>query len=386
MLRLIFGSQLQEAYSTLCDPGLRRDYDSRYPTIQSLRRTRSAPQSGSCHNPGPENRTTEKDERLRRFRDNKACRQSELDTNRDELVKMRAELNGLEEEMARADAERLAKDTWWPIRFFFSRPQDTDAEKEEHHRRQLHRRAAHTIKKEKIVRQITKIQSLERSVEAMESQIKGVLADIQHEKYEAELNASRMRATKAAEERKKAEEERVVREARARQAREAREAREAEQKRAEQERIRNQIQARQAREVREAREAQEAQEAQERRVEEIRIRIAAQARKAQNLRGAAAAATEADQAERASDTSRMGIVHDRMPRQHHSSSQPTARSCEHRGFWPETKGAHRCQRCERLTTKFALQCPSCQMVACASCRKELKPPHPTKRNHSRRST
>ena len=47
-------------------------------------------------------------------------------------------------------------------------------------------------------------------------------------------------------------------------------------------------------------------------------------------------------------------------------------SCLHLGFWPKVEGKHRCAVCSQDFYRFVLQCPYCQMMACASCKKQLR--------------
>ncbi|XXG99547.1 hypothetical protein Hte_005886 [Hypoxylon texense] len=49
-----------------------------------------------------------------------------------------------------------------------------------------------------------------------------------------------------------------------------------------------------------------------------------------------------------------------------------ATSCTHRGWWKRVEGPHLCSKCATKTTRFALQCPHCSKIACASCRKALQ--------------
>ena len=47
-------------------------------------------------------------------------------------------------------------------------------------------------------------------------------------------------------------------------------------------------------------------------------------------------------------------------------------NCDHRCWWNKVEGHHICAHCTRLLFKFAEQCPSCNTIACASCRHILK--------------
>jgi len=47
-------------------------------------------------------------------------------------------------------------------------------------------------------------------------------------------------------------------------------------------------------------------------------------------------------------------------------------NCDHRCWWNKVEGYHICAHCTRPLFKFAEQCPSCNTIACASCRHILK--------------
>ncbi|KAI1077852.1 DnaJ-domain-containing protein [Whalleya microplaca] len=61
-----------------------------------------------------------------------------------------------------------------------------------------------------------------------------------------------------------------------------------------------------------------------------------------------------------------------------------AASCTHRGWWKKVDGPHTCSNCSTRTTRFALQCPQCKRIACASCRKVLQVGGQRDRRGSRR--
>ena len=55
-----------------------------------------------------------------------------------------------------------------------------------------------------------------------------------------------------------------------------------------------------------------------------------------------------------------------------SSTNPRHGVCVHSGFWPKVQGKYRCAICTQDFYSFILQCPTCSMMACASCKKQLK--------------
>ena len=47
-------------------------------------------------------------------------------------------------------------------------------------------------------------------------------------------------------------------------------------------------------------------------------------------------------------------------------------ACRHKMFWPKIEGSHQCSICHQSFYKWILQCPGCNTMACASCRKSLR--------------
>lgn len=46
--------------------------------------------------------------------------------------------------------------------------------------------------------------------------------------------------------------------------------------------------------------------------------------------------------------------------------------CDHGDFWPKIKGGHECSNCARFCNAFIFQCPRCGILACVSCRDQLR--------------
>jgi DNA repair exonuclease SbcCD ATPase subunit len=215
----------------------------------------------------------------------------------------------------------------------------TQEEKSEWERRQLDRKAAETIKEKLVERQQSKIDSLDASLRDINNGIKRVQEEIQREAREQAAREweARLREAQAAAQRMRAEAETRRREAEERKRTEAEtKRREAELAQARLEKIHQQYEA----------------EMRRKREEERVLRPARQAREDENRT---------------------------------SWTEPV---CEHRGFWPQIEGSHICSRCRVPTKKFAFECPGCQKVACATCRRELRAeaPKSTTERHGTRTS
>ena len=63
-------------------------------------------------------------------------------------------------------------------------------------------------------------------------------------------------------------------------------------------------------------------------------------------------------------------------KQQNSGSKPKSeaarKACSHRQFWPKVQGRYECSVCLETFPSFILQCPQCQIMACASCRRQIR--------------
>lgn len=58
--------------------------------------------------------------------------------------------------------------------------------------------------------------------------------------------------------------------------------------------------------------------------------------------------------------------------QQRSGQDGHGEACLHGRWWPKIIGQFRCKRCCDWTHRYAFQCPSCSVVACADCRNAMK--------------
>jgi len=64
----------------------------------------------------------------------------------------------------------------------------------------------------------------------------------------------------------------------------------------------------------------------------------------------------------------------RSTTQHTPSSGARANACRHKKFWPKVEGRHKCSSCLKTFSLYVLQCPDCNVMACAPCRRSLRVP------------
>jgi len=212
----------------------------------------------------------------------------------------------------------------------YGKVQETGEQKQTRETERLHRLASRRIKESELHQKEAKLQGLQSALQTVDSQI----AAEKEKAADETLAQARERILRMEQEaRSRVQQEMRERFAKAQKEQAERAAKEAREAQA-------------AREAREAREAEEcvrqAEAAQRRKTEEA----ARKARKAQNERFKPA--TPLDGSSR--------------------SSGSTKTTCRHYGFWPKIEGRHLCSNCHTFQRRFALRCPGCSMIACASCR------------------
>lgn len=325
------------------DPESRRNYDARYASIK--RAAQSKPKPRAPETPSSQDRDAGKEarekkqraalraEKLRELGSRKARLESEVFEEKRALNKLKGELSTLQEEIDKEAREQAAKGGWWGYlgSYVTGKAGETEEEKAERERRQLDRSAAQTIKEKLLERQNTKVEHLEARVRGTDDEIGRVRRVILEEEQEEE------RVRQREEQRKRAEAE--------------------EKMRADFERRQREWEASMREERRRAAEAG----AQRRR----------QQAEEQRRRQQAEAEEEEKRKRRAEDRPRREKMRTKSQRAG-ARQTSTKASCDHRGWWSQVEGSHVCCRCSTTTRRFAFQCPTCNSVACASCRKILK--------------
>ena len=355
--------KLQHAYETISDPGKRQAYDLRWPSIRDSLRTqqetekRQAEQAEAEKKRAAEARArkqqedTAREERLRIWEQSKGRYDWDIFELARATRKLTADLKrlkDLDDEDVRREKERNG---WWayltsPI---YGQVKETDEQKQQRKKGRFDRLASRRIKESELAEKEARLKKLQDA-------LRDVTGQIAAEKK------------KAADEKNKVEEEARARrqqEARAREMREAQERlAEMQKRRAEQA----------AKEAREAQARWDAWEAQERARKEAKERAEAELRAAkERVEAEWRAAKERVEAEwRAARETAAAAAKQAKKAQNDRAGRASQSTCRHDGWWPKVEGKQFCGTCRTVQPRFALQCPGCKMVACASCQKSLR--------------
>lgn len=310
--------------------------------------------------PKSSNTSTEDEKKLEQLNTTKLRKENELFNEKRELNQLRRDLRVLQDEGTQAEREKASRNGWWTYMasFVATSAQETQEQKLERERREVDRRAAQTIKERMFERQDSKVKSSEASLQSIKDEIAKIEMSIWMKKCEEEQ--VRMRQAQM-------EEQEKIRQAQMRAAQAAQEVR-----RANEERIRREYQE----SIRAAEAARTRRQEEMKREEQERIRKESELKRASQAREGASAKKREEQAE---------LRAKRAQGSSNNSSPFTATSsaCNHRAFWAQIEGAQRCSRCTITTTKFAFECPGCRKVACADCRRIIRGEAPRLATHQR---
>lgn len=345
--------KLQNAYETISDPAKRREYDLRWLGIRDSLRAqqesekRQAEAAQAEKKRAAEARAKKQEEEKARQERLQNLEQSRSLYDRDffelsrKIRKLVADLKNLkdqDEEDVRKEKERNG---WWayltsPI---YGQVKETDDQEQERKRKHCDRQASKRIKGSELAEKEARLQKLQDALRDVNGRIAAEKRKVEDEKIriEREARARKMKLEQEAKEQESREAwERIARSRREQAERAAKEARE-------------------AREAQAAREAWEAQE---------RARVAAAAAERRRR--------EADERAQAIRTAEEVAQKAREKRNEWSRLRRTESTCLHQGWWPKVEGRQLCANCHSVQNRFALQCPGCSMVACASCQKSLR--------------
>ena len=310
----------------------RQAYDLRW---SGIRETLRAEQE-SAKQAAEAKAKAQKDEATRqgRLRD-LALAKSRLDTDIFELSRvirrLNADLQRIHDEDEEDLREEKQRNSWWTY-FIHGKVPETEEQIQMRDTTRLHRRASKTIKESQLSEEKGRLQRLQSALQNTECKITIERQRVQEEKRKVEEEARARRAKMEQEARTRAAQEMLERMAR--------------------ERKENADRA--ARAAAEAREAQAAREAQER----ARMVAAAERRR-----------KEAEERVRAMRAAEEAV---RKARKTDRSEAATRSACRHDRFWPKIEGRQTCGHCHAVQSRFAFECPGCKMVACASCRQDLR--------------
>lgn len=320
---------LESAYSTLCDPTRRRTYDLQFPTSPASKGPTAGTYShshASTANNQSEQKNCERESKRDRLHHEKQRQENDVFEAKRSLNRIVEEIKKLDEE-AKRDIDEAG--TWWG--FFSSMVPGSQQQREERSRerdrRVLNRIAAKRIKETELKRQIDKTARLETILKGTQDEINKITVEIN--KWKEEQAAARRR--------------------------EAQRQRE-ENARREWARYESEQQAAREKEAERQREVRRQQEEYAKR-ERARREEAAEAAKR---------ASQREERMRQEQREKAAQFHERFRYRQEDVS------CRHKRWWTRVEGPHLCSNCSTRTTKFALQCPQCKRIACASCRTALQ--------------
>jgi hypothetical protein len=303
----------------LAEPATRRTYDAQYAFIK-LAGTKNETTKGSGIEKNQ--RATEREKKLQEL-NAKRCRQDrDVLERRRKLNKLQAEVAKLQEEIDKAVREQAAKTSWWGYlsSILPGQVSETEEQREQRDRDRYNKKAVWAIKEAMMERQMAEVRNYEAALESTKYEIILLEAEIRREKDEEGVKMMM-------------EQERLRRE---RINRMAEEMAEEIKKRAEKWRA-QQAWSEETRKKEEAKERQ-------------RMKVEREERKKKH---------EADERREWAQTAR-------------SRTTYTKETCHHRGWWVKVEHPTLCSRCMTLTRRFALKCPGCGTMACASCCRHLK--------------
>ena len=344
--------KLQNAYDTIKDPEKRRAYDIRWAGIRdSLRAQHESDRRQAEATEAEKGRAAE--ERAKKQREDDARHErlrslelfkSRYDNDIFEVSRMVRKLTADLKRLQAQDDEDLRKERerngWWAYLAspLYGKVNETDEQKRARETKRLHRLASKSIKESELHEKEAKLQKLQDALQSVNSKIAAEKKKVEDEAW-AQTRARDLRMEQEA--RNRALKERRERMAKAKKEQAEREAKEARQAQA-------------------AREAQEAQERVQKAAAAERRRREAEER-AQAMREEAARKARNDWSEPA------------PPLYSFSAASGSRKStCRHAEFWPKVEGRHLCSNCRTVQRRFAFQCPSCRILACASCRQTLR--------------
>ncbi|KAI1144316.1 hypothetical protein F5Y05DRAFT_23675 [Hypoxylon sp. FL0543] len=320
---------LESAYSTLSDPTRRRAYDLQHPTTGTSYSTYTSA-SSRADNDATEQKVREKESQRNNLYHEARRKEQDVFEAKRNLNRIRREIEKLDEDAKKDVPEESG---WWG--YFSSmlsgaQQQQREKKSRERERRCLDRIATKRIKERDLNRQTDKVALLERVLRATQDEINKITLEIQRHR-EQQAAARRREAQRQQEEQAAARRREAQRQQEEQEAAWRREAQRQQEEFARREKAR--------REREEAEAARRASELEER----------------ERLRR-----------ERDEETAR---IFERLRR---VREEREAESCAHRAWWKKIEGPHLCSHCSTRTTKFALQCPQCQKITCASCRKVVQ--------------
>ncbi|KAI0410819.1 hypothetical protein F5X98DRAFT_358747 [Xylaria grammica] len=390
--------RLQAAYETLSDATKRRAYDftrpkpsTSYPAASPASKDTPQRESDKTAQTTAQEANRAREKALEILQAQWARRDMDLFEARRNVRKLEADITKLQEEETADAREPVKQAGWWEsvtsVLFRVS-PAEANASREireEKERRRLNRRAAIRIKSMEMLHKTNKLSILEVAA-------RGLATEIAELKQQIRAEEQRQEAERRAEAQRKMWEEsmRRMREAEAqrqRQREEERERKEQERKKREQEESERKERERKERErkVRERLEReQKEREQQERELMERKQRdfprwkedMVRKERERVDRQRQEQQKKPAESRKRASKQQQQ----QQQQQQHgangangapNSAKEPQG-ACLHAGWWSQIPGRAVCSVCSKTLVRFALECPSCQVKACVSCKRAIQ--------------
>jgi hypothetical protein len=369
MLIYIRPLKIGAAYETLKDESKRRQYDLSRPKFRS-KSTTFTPNNTQGYTSSPKPASSDyhdesqaaaaiaaiqksKYERASRWWKKRAEFDNEIGELKREGQKLRDAIRHFEEITKAEDAEKAAESSWatWLLSPVYKRPIVTEEEKEHKARDRLQRVHAKSFKERDLKKVEEKLKEKEevyalfrqefdnanRKDDAAKARIEDRIRSIRTRELLEKMKIEREERERVR--REQFEKERVEREKREKLWREQREKQEREAAKAEHERLKQMVE---------------------------------QAKK--KAAGTAARKKQEELLNRAGRRATRSGQEVDIETFHSSASifNAAAGGCLHDGWWAKVEGRRACSRCS-ITYGYLLECPGCQMKACASCQKDLRP-------------
>ncbi|KAI1121800.1 hypothetical protein F5Y10DRAFT_255527 [Nemania abortiva] len=354
--------QLQAAYETLSDPTKRMQYDFTRPKPSAFPQSFTfgpTPQQDygrtAAETASQEAERSAKARVLEKLQAQRAKQEMDIFEVRRHVRKLEAEIANLQEEDAAEAREAASQTNWWKnVSSFFFGPTSQGSKdlKEERERRRLDRNAAIRIKSTTLSNKTNTLSSLEVAaqntavaIERLKQQIRMEeqrqdaerAANAQRQRWEEMLRRSREAEAEAERQRKKREEEEGERK---------------EQQRKEKERL--------------EREQEELRRKERERVERVQMELKQAWENSERKR------REKERREQQKKTADASKGTGKQQSRSSKTTDGPQSACLHAGWWDQIPGRTVCSVCSETLGKFALQCPSCRMKACAACRRKIQ--------------
>ncbi|KAI0876106.1 hypothetical protein GGS24DRAFT_452552 [Hypoxylon argillaceum] len=370
--------RLQAAYETLSDATKRMQYDFSRPKSSTYSQPfpfGTTPQQGygrtAAEQASQEAERSAQARVLETLLAQRTKQNMDIWEARRAVRELEAEITRLQEEDAAEVRLNANQTSWWKnvSSFIFgATAQESKDVKEERERKRLNRTAVIRIKS-------TMLLSKTRTVSALESAAQSTTIAIDKLKQQIRMEEQRQETERAAEAQRQRWEEilRRRREAEAEAERERKEREEQEREWKERQRKERERVEREQEELRRKdRERVEQEQEERRRKERERVeRVQRELRQAWESSEQKRKERERREKQKSSSDAQK-VATNRQQKRPPKPTDGPQNACHHAGWWNRIPGRTVCSVCSETLGKFALQCPNCQMKACAACRRKIQ--------------